>query len=128
MKLGSTPAVVFGACMSVFGVVFVITAVRGRRSTVRAYLGKIRESIKREIESNLDDWVRRCLEERGKLDESSILGDAGINLTDQSWTESLPSINQLGDAVLSSVSADTDLGSASDALADSILDGVFSGL
>ena len=128
MNAGSIPLIILGWAMVIGGIVLVFSAVRGRRKTVREYLGRVWDSTKRETEEKLEELVRKCLSEGGILDTNSLLGgaempSAGANLGDMGGA-----VAQLGDTVLSSGLVDVGVGDAAGDVADRILDGVFSGL
>ena len=124
----TAPAVILGMCLAAASVVFLIAAVRGRRQTVRAYLGRFWDSARRETEASLDEMVGKCIREGISPRENSVLEGVAMNSTGTNWVDSMPSISQLGDAVSRGGPVDIDLGGAAGTAADSILDGVVSGL
>jgi len=125
---GEVLAVVLGGCLVALGAVMVTAGIRGRKRTVREYLGKIWDSAQRETESRLDDLVANCLEKKGGLEASTLLDGLDIHAPGVTLSDMSSAVEQLGDSISASTPVDIDLGDTAGSMADSILDGVFSGL
>lgn len=113
---GGDDGVTGGAVLLAVGAIFLVSACRGRRLTVRGYLNSLREGVERAAEDSIEALVNRSLKNNNALDEISPTAAGEMIGVEMDWT---------GGAGVGDIVVGGDIGDTAGEVAGGIVDGIF---